>query len=418
VDFTTNYGTPPTTQSTWATATFDGAGNFSFTGLLDTDTPAARDVISSTSGADSYQVAADGTITVGNQGTTGRLSADGNLIILSAPAVNNAPEIFVGVRTGSITGLNTASGQLALNGNTTGVDNTASGALALTTNTTGNNNTAFGFQAMGLNKTGTGNAAQGYFALYANTTGVRNVGVGNYAVQHNTTGQYNIGIGWNAGGNLTTGNDNIDIASFGVAAESQTMRLGRQGTAAVTGSGITRSFIAGVNGVTTGLAGTAVMIDANGQLGTISSSRRYKQDIQPMADASERLMNLRPVKFRYRQPDAQGAKPIQYGLIAEEVAQAFPELVIRNKAGQPETVAYQVLPALLLNELQKEHRLNEQHTEQLAEVAQLKQRLAMLDARLAAQDAKIAAQTQLLAQVQKLLATLDPAANTTQVAMR
>jgi len=418
VDFTTSQSSTPVTQSTWATATFDGAGNFSFTGLLDSDTAAARDVVTSNSGSNTYQVAADGTITIGNQGTTAQLSADGNIIILTSPAANDNPEILIGIRTGSISGLNIASGQLALNSNTTGVDNTAAGTLALTTNTAGNNNTAFGFEAMGLNKTGTGNAAQGYYALYANTTGVRNVGVGNYAVQHNTTGQYNVGIGWNAGGNLTTGNDNIDIASFGVAAESQTMRLGRQGTASTIGSGITRTFVAGVSGVTTGLAGTAVMIDANGQLGTISSSRRYKQDIQPMADASERLMKLRPVKFRYKQADAKGEKPIQYGLIAEEVAEAFPELVIRNKEGRPETVAYHVLPALLLNELQKEHRLSQRHTEQLAEVSELKQRLAMLDARLAAQDAKLAAQTQLLAHVQELLVTLAPAAKDSQVAMR
>jgi hypothetical protein len=407
------------------------------------------------------------------------LSGDGNILIISAPAVNDAPEILVGIRTGSISGLNTATGLLALNSNTAGTDNTAAGSEALfsntigagntasghqalytntsgtsnvavgdlalfsnttggnntaagavalygnttgasnsafglealTSNTTGANNTAFGYQAMANSLTGGGNAAQGNWSLYLNTTGVRNVAVGNYALQKNTKGSYNTAIGWNAGQNLTAGNDNIDIASFGVAAESQTMRLGRQGTASTIGSGITRTFIAGVSGVSTGLPGSAVVIDANGQLGTISSSRRYKQDIQPMADASERLMKLRPVKFRYKQPDAKGEMPIQYGLIAEEVAEAFPELVVRNKEGQPETVAYHLLPALLLNELQKEHRLNQQHSEQLAEVTELKQRLAMLDARLAAQ-------TELLAHVQELLATLAPTAKVSQVAMR
>ena len=104
---------------------------------------------------------------------------------------------------------------------------------------------------------------------------------------------------------------------------------------------------------------------STGQLGVASSSRRYKEDIQPMADASDRLLQLRPVQFRYKKPDANGEKPIQYGLIAEEVAEVLPELVVTNKDGQPETVAYHLLPAMLLNELQKEHATNVRHTEQL-----------------------------------------------------
>jgi len=240
--------------------------------------------------------------------------------------------------------------------------------------------------------------------LYRNTNGNRNVAVGNYGMQRNTTGNYNTAVGWNAGQYLATGNDNVDLANFGVAAESQTVRLGRQGTAAILSSSITRTFIAGVSGVTTGLTGAAVVIDSNGQLGTISSSRRYKQDIQPMADVSERLMTLRPVKFRYKQPNAQGEKPIQYGLIAEEVAEVFPELVVRDKAGQPETVAYHVLPTLLLNELQMQHR-------QLAEVSTLKQQLAM-------QASQLAAQALELAELKRLLAALQSQAKVSQVAMR
>jgi hypothetical protein len=98
-----------------------------------------------------------------------------------------------------------------------------------------------------------------------------------------------------------------------------------------------------------------VFVDANGQLGTISSSRRYKEGIEPMAEASDRLLQLRPVQFRYKKANVLGKKPIQYGLIAEEVAEVLPELVVMNKDGQPETVAYHLLPAMLLNELQKEH---------------------------------------------------------------
>jgi len=189
------------------------------------------------------------------------------------------------------------------------------------------------------------------------------------------------------------------------------MRLGVKGTAGVAGSGITRTFIAGIQGRTTGLAGSAVLIDANGQLGTISSSRRYKKDIEAMADASERLQQLRPVKFHYKQPDATGEHPIQYGLIAEEVAEVFPELVVRDEKGQPEAVAYHLLPALLLNELQKEHRLNRQHAEQLA----------LLQKQLTAQVSQLAELNDLkqqLAEVKELLAALQPQAKVLQVAQR
>jgi hypothetical protein len=158
---------------------------------------------------------------------------------------------------------------------------------------------------------------------------------------------------------------NIEIGNAGVPAESDTIRIWTNGTQ-------TKAFVAGIHGVTTGLAGAAVLVDANGQLGTVSSSRRYKEDIQPMADASDRLLKLRTVKFRYKQPDAQGDKPIQYGLIAEEVAGVFPELIVRNLKGEPETVAYHILPALLLNEYQKEHKqLEAEHALNQAQTAQL-----------------------------------------------
>jgi hypothetical protein len=146
------------------------------------------------------------------------------------------------------------------------------------------------------------------------------------------------------------------------------------------------TYVAGIYGVATGAAGTAVVVDANGQLGTVSSSIRYKEDVQPMDGASERLLQLRPVTFRYKKPTAAGEKPVQYGLIAEEVALVFPELVVRDKNGQPETVAYHLLASLLLNELQKDHaRLDEQKQQiallqaQAAEVDSLKAKLADLE---------------------------------------
>jgi hypothetical protein len=196
----------------------------------------------------------------------------------------------------------------------------------------------------------------GYSALFKNRTGIRNSAVGNNALLNNTTGRYNTAIGYGAGQRVTTGSDNIAIANPGVTGDAQTMRLGKQGSAGTVGSGITRTFVAGVNGVTTGLAGSAVMVDANGQLGTISSSQRYKEDIRPMGSVSARLFALRPVTFRYKQANVDGSKPLQFGLLAEDVAEAFPELVIYGNDGKAETVSYHLLATLLLNELQKDHQ--------------------------------------------------------------
>jgi hypothetical protein len=298
---------------------------------------------------------------------------------------------------------NTATGENALYSNTTGYLNTATGNDALFSNTTGFDNTASGHHALTNNTSGSANTALGADALSNNTKGRNNVAIGRNALVANKTGRNNTAIGWYAG-RSTTGNDNVLIAHRGVADESQTMRLGVTGTAGVAGSGITRTYVAGITGVTTGLAGSAVLIDANGQLGTISSSRRYKEDIQVMADASERLQQLRPVKFHYKQPDATGEHPIQYGLIAEEVAEVFPELVVRDAQGQPETVAYHLLPALLLNELQKVQRLNEQQSEQLA--MQASQLAEVGDLKRQVEEMKV------------LLATLQPKNQEMQVARR
>jgi hypothetical protein len=220
----------------------------------------------------------------------------------------------------------------------------------------------------------------GVYSLYSNTTGSGNIALGYGALQNNSTGNSNIGIGSDAGFYLTTGNGNIDIGNYGVAGESGAIRIGSAGSQFAT-------YIAGISGVKTGLAGSAVVVDANGQLGTISSSRRYKEDIQPMGDASARLLQLRPVSFRYKEPSADGTKPVQFGLIAEEVAEVFPELVVYNKAGQPESVAYHLLPGLLLNELQKEHQIVTVQSRELddlktqvAQIPELKQQLSELAA--------------------------------------
>jgi hypothetical protein len=234
---------------------------------------------------------------------------------------------------------------------------------ALYSNTSADYNTASGYGALYATTIGNSNTASGYEALYGNTSGTQNTATGLHALAANTTGSNNIAEGYHAGYNLTTGSNNIDIGSPGVKAESGVIRIGT-----ITGTTSTQSaaYVAGIYGVKTATTGTAVFIDSSGQLGTVSSSVRYKEDIQPMAAASERLLNLRPVKFRYKKADASGEKPVQYGLIAEEVAAVFPELVLFNKDGQPETVAYHILPTLLLNEYQKEHNLNQEQSEKMA----------------------------------------------------
>ena len=204
--------------------------------------------------------------------------------------------------------------------------NTALGMYAYNNGPSGNINTAIGAQSLQNCSAGDGNTAIGDTALFALTSG-----------------SWNTALGWAAGSSLTGGSSNLYLAHFGVATESNTTRIG---------TAQTKAFIAGVRGVTTGSAtGIAVLIDANGQLGTVSSSASVKHDIRDMGDLSARLMQLRPVAFRY---NAQGEDaPVQFGLVAEEVNEVLPELVARNKAGEIETVMYHELPAMLLNELQK-----------------------------------------------------------------
>jgi Chaperone of endosialidase len=309
---------------------------------------------------------------------------------------------------------NTASGANALWINTTGQSNTANGYAALHWNTEGHNNSAIGEAALYYNETGYNNSASGTRALYYNTEGYFNTANGSYALHGNSTGIYNtasgawalnniatgsrntadgvaalynatgsrnVALGYYAGYNITSGADNIIIGAGqrGNASDKGVIRIGSR-------TFQSKAFIAGVRGVTTGRADAVpVVIDANGQLGTISSSRRFKEDIQPMGSVSERLLDLRPVTFRYKQHNEDGGNPVQFGLIAEEVAEAFPELVVRDASGNVETVSYHLLSSLLVNELQKEHRVNESQAAriasleaQVAELTELKSTLAKM----------------------------------------
>jgi hypothetical protein len=289
---------------------------------------------------------------------------------------------------------NTASGLGALNGNTIGSNNTATGYNALYSNTTGNSNLANGYQALYSNTTGTNNMATGTKALYANTTGFYNMAnggsalflntTGNYnvaeglnALYSNTTGSSNIAIGINAGGDLTTGGYDIDIGNRGVAAESRTIRLGTNGSQ-------TKTYIAGIGGVA--VSGSTVTVNSSGQLGVMTSSRRFKRNIQPMSGRSDVLLKLEPVMFQYKaEVDPSGAA--QFGLVAEQVEKIDPALVTCDGQGKPYTVRYEAVNAMLLNEFLKAHKKVEDLE---AIVAQEREEISLLKQSLKAHAAQIA----------------------------
>ena len=224
----------------------------------------------------------------------------------------------------------------ALRSNFDGFSNTATGRDALFANTTGGQNTAMGEDTQRSNTTGNTNTATGVSALQDNTNGERNTAIGASALLRNTTGNDNIAIGVGAGLNQTSGNNNIYIDNPGLANESNTIRIGDA-------THVGGAFIAGVQVVA-------------------PSSRRFKKDIHDMDQASSALMRLRPVTFRYKKAYANGERPVQYGLIAEEVDEVYPELVVKNEEGQVQTVQYHKLNSMLLNEVQKQHRQIEDQT--------------------------------------------------------
>jgi Chaperone of endosialidase len=252
---------------------------------------------------------------------------------------------------------NTANGVLALFSNSIGNLNTANGCQALYSNTTGGTNTANGFQALSGNTTGGGNTATGIQALFSNATGTSNTAAGAFALA-NTTGDGNTGLGSNAGLSLTTGDGNVCIGAgvFGVAGESNTTRI--------------RNLYASVAN------GRAVYVNSDNKIGTLACSRRFKEEIKPMDQASEVLFALKPVSFRYKKEfDAEGAP--MFGLIAEDVEQVDPDLVSRNEKGEVQTVRYEQINAMLLNEFLKEHKKVE---EQQAQIAALNSRVATQEA--------------------------------------
>jgi len=284
-------------------------------------------------------------------------------------------------------GQNTAVGALALFHNTNADLNTAIGDSALVSNTVGFQNTAVGGWALVNNITGNANVAIGSLTAYSNFTGGGNTAVGGGgALFDNQSGNYNIALGY-AAGTRTTGSNNILIGDIGLEGESNTIRIGGNEFG---GGPQTAAFIAGISG--TAVVGDAVVVDGNGQLGTVASSARFKKNIKPMDKTSEAILALKPVSFQYRS-DSKGIP--QFGLIAEEVAKVNPDLVVRNRNGEIYSVRYDQVNAMLLNEFLKEHRKNEA---QQATIAQLKSGLEALTATVkeqAAQIQKVSAQLEL-----------------------
>jgi hypothetical protein len=278
---------------------------------------------------------------------------------------------------------NTATGASALHENTIGFNNTANGDRALFSNTSGDNNTVTGAFALQNSMTGNDNTANGVTSLLANTTGFSNTACGCSALFSNTTGSNNIGLGRAAGQNVTTANNVIAIGTNG-ANVSNSCYIGQIYTNVQPQVGTDPDL---------------VTINSDGRLGRANvSSRRYKHDIQPMHTASEAIYQLKPVSFLYhKQYDR--TQTIAFGLIAEEVAEVHPDLVGRNPAGQPESVRYEQINAMLLNEFLKEHRKVEQlRNEFEATVAQQQKEIQALTGQLKEQATpiqKVSAQLEL-----------------------
>jgi hypothetical protein len=275
---------------------------------------------------------------------------------------------------------NTAHGWFSLFSNTNGVQNTANGFNALNQNTTGGGNTAVGYEALFSNTTGAANTANGFFALLSNTEGNNNTAIGDVALANNTTGSLNTAIGVGAGTSVETASNVICIGHPGANLSN-------------------RCFIGNIFGAFVSGNAVPVLIDSSGQLGTALSSRRFKKEIKPMDKASEAVLELKPVAFHYKNDITNTP---QFGLIAEDVAQVNPDLVVRDKDGEISTVRYDAVNAMLLNEFLKEHKKVEEQQAMIAElkstVAEQQRGMKILTTQLkeqAAQIQKVSAQIQI-----------------------
>ena len=304
------------------------------------------------------------------------------LFSLTTGSYNTAVGFF-SLRSNTIGSFNTATGAGALFLNAganpnTAMANTATGAVALLSNTTGFNNTATGVQALLNNTTGDHNTADGNAALLSNTTGFANTASGVEALFNNTSGTFNTALGFEAGASVTTASNVIAIGTAGANVSNS-------------------CYIGQIYGTFNTAQSAVVYIDPDGRLGTGPSARRFKKDIADMGTASEVLLSMRPVTFHFKTQDTEkaGREISQFGLIAEEVAEVNPDLILRDKEGEIYSVRYDVVNAMLLNEFLKEHRKNE---EQQATIAELKTEITSLSATVkeqAAQIEKVSAQLEM-----------------------
>ena len=327
------------------TATGAAALLFNMSGVGNTATGAAA-LLNNTSGS--------GNTANGVYALNHNISGGGNTAVGYQALVNNTANS------------DTAVGNDALVSNTSGSDNTAIGAGALAGNTSSDGNTAIGSGALasGGGSSSSFNTAIGYQALFNSTDGFFNVAIGFHALFNQTLAVDNIALGANAGSNVVTADNVICIGT------------------AVSGANVGNTcFIGNIFGVTTGGVGSPVLVDSSGQLGTMSSSRRFKKEIKPMEQASEAILSLNPVTFHYKND---GRATPQFGLIAEEVAEIDPDLVVRDVDGEIYTVRYEAVNAMLLNEFLKEHRKVEElkfaQEKQQAMIAQQQKQIEALTA--------------------------------------
>ena len=299
-------------------------------------------------------------------------SAGADVLVSNTTGVENTATGAYSMFQNSTGNANVAAGYQALYANTTGYNNNASGALALKSNTTGYFNNAAGYSALSANTTGTNNNAQGSFALSANTSGYGNSAMGANAFLNLTTGYRDVGVGNNTGTNVLAGayDTYIGWGAAGTVDETGVTRIGNPTYA-------TSTYIAGLNATVTG---AALYVSSSGQVGVLASSERYKTEIATLPAPTERLEQLRPVSFHLK---SEPKGTLQYGLIAEEVAKIYPELVLHDQSGQIQGVRYDELAPLLLGEVQEQRRTLAAQERELAELRSQNQevRAALLEMR-------------------------------------
>jgi trimeric autotransporter adhesin len=330
--------------------------------------------------------------TADGQGALGSLttglynSGFGFLSVLSLSDANFDTGVGAGALLLDNGGTNTAVGAGALLNNTSGADNNAVGVFALFTNVSGFFDNAVGHGALQSNVDGSQNNALGDLALFSNTSGGTNTAVGDDALFSVTEGNSNTAVGDEAGNSITTGSNNTCIgkdAGIGIVDGTDIIAIGTPAAGIFANFGPT-CFIGGINEPTGDPGSTvAVLIDSNNNLGTSASTRRVKHDIKPMDKASEVILALKPVSFKYNY-DVKNTPC--FGLVAEDVAEVDRDLVVLDKEGRPKTVRYDQVNAMLLNEFLKEHKKVE---EQQASISQLKGEMQTMVAQLKEQAAQI-----------------------------